>query len=60
MNAKEFFDLVCEMRKNQKAYFKTRDAVALSESKRLERQVDAEIERVNNILNDKQQKLFDI
>ena len=46
-----FFDLVSEMRSSQKEYFKTRSSKSLQKSKELERKVDAEIERVNNIIN---------
>lgn len=55
MNAKEFFDKVVEMRKNQKAYFKTRDAVALQKAKECEREIDNEIKRIEEM---KQIKLF--
>lgn len=58
MNAKDFFDLVKEMRKNQKDYFKTRSTESLRKSKELEKQVDDEIERVNRIVSDKQMNLF--
>lgn len=50
MNAKAFFDLVSDMRKLQRDYFATRDKTVLAASKRLERMVDDEIERVNKIL----------
>lgn len=46
MNARQFFDLVSAMRVEQKLYFQTRDRSHLSESKRLEMQVDKEISRV--------------
>jgi len=36
----EFINAVKEMRQNQKLYFKSRDYSYLSESKKLERQVD--------------------
>lgn len=58
MNAKDFFNLVTEMRKNQKDYFKTRTTEALRKSKELEKQVDDEIARVNKIISDKQMNLF--
>lgn len=59
MNAKEFFGLVSDMREKQKEYFRTRSTSVLNESKALERLVDAEIRRVNAIINDnKEQKLF--
>ena len=57
MNAREFFDLVAEMRQAQKNYFairKSNDTVAkkqsLQRSIELEAQVDGEILRVNEIL----------
>lgn len=50
MNAKAFFDLVSDMRKLQREYFATRDTCVLTASKRVEKQVDDEIERVNKIL----------
>lgn len=62
MNARQFFDLVSEMRSAQKAYFKSRyghdeetKKNLLNESKDLERQVDLEIIRVNGILSKKGQ-----
>lgn len=54
--ARAFFDLVSEMRKAQKEYFKTRSSESLTRSKDLERQVDKEIQRVNEILQNP--KLF--
>ena len=61
MNARQFFDLVTEMRKWQKAYFAEREfndakKYALNKSKQLERAVDIEVERVTNILNGEQNK----
>lgn len=50
MNSRDFFDMVCRMRKAQKNYFKTRDRDALNMSKEIERQVDEEINRVNTVL----------
>lgn len=50
MNSRDFFDMVCRMRKAQKNYFKTRDRDALNMSKEIEKQVDEEINRVNGIL----------
>jgi len=49
MNAQEFFSKVCAMRKAQKAYFKTRDAQVLRQSKALEAEIDNEIARVARI-----------
>ena len=50
MNARAFFDKVSEMREAQKQYFNTRSSAALNRSKSLEREIDAEIARVKNIL----------
>lgn len=58
MNAKEFFNLVTEMRTAQKRYFKLRregaDRATCDEAKNysigIERRVDAEIKRVNDII----------
>ena len=62
MNARQFFDLVSQMRSAQKAYFKSRyghdeetKKNLLNESKDLERQVDLEIIRVREILSKKGQ-----
>jgi hypothetical protein len=54
MNAEQFFRLTERMRAKQKEYFRTRSSVAMQESKQLEAQVDAEIERVNKVLQEKQ------
>lgn len=54
MDAKTFFDKVSQLRKVQKEYFRTRSGRALTESKRLEKEIDAEIERVNKVMADKQ------
>lgn len=55
MNAKQFFDRVTIMRKYQKEYFRTRSQAALKLSKALELEIDAEITRVNAIM-EKEQK----
>ena len=44
MKPKEFFDAVVRMREKQREYFKTKTNSALTESKRLERIIDDEIE----------------
>lgn len=49
MNAKEFFDLVSQMRQAQLEYFKTRNNTVLQQSKDLEKLVDKEIDRVNRL-----------
>lgn len=59
MDAKSFFKLVVAMRDKQKEYFRTRSQSSLRESKALEKRVDDEISRVEQILNDKREpKLF--
>ncbi len=55
MNAKQFFDRVTIMRKYQKEYFRTRSQAALKLSKDLELEIDAEITRVNALM-EKEQK----
>lgn len=54
MSAKEFFDKVAEMRNAQKQYFKTRSQDWLIASKTLEREVDAEIKRVQDIMSERE------
>lgn len=51
MNGKEFFILVEKMRKAQKTYFRLRTSMDISISKKLEKQVDDEIERVRKIIS---------
>lgn len=51
MTARQFFDKVALLRHHQKDYFATRSCDALLASKALEREIDEEIERVNNLLN---------
>ena len=60
MTAEQFFRLVARMRSAQKSYYKTKSQMALSESKRLEQEVDREIARVEELLPPKpeQTKLF--
>lgn len=61
MDAKAFFTLVASMRKAQKDYFRTRSQIYLRESKALEKRVDDEIVRVNDLIKrsePKQQNLF--
>lgn len=50
MDAKSFFMLVREMRTAQKEYFRFRSHEALTKSMELERKVDTEIHRVEDIL----------
>ena len=53
MTARDFFDLVREMRETQKGYFLTRSRDLLEKSKALEREVDREIARVDKLLGEK-------
>ena len=50
MTAREFFFLVSSMRAAQKSYFKTRDPQTLRAARKLEIEVDREIDRVRGIL----------
>lgn len=52
MNAKEFFYLVAEMRRNQKAWLELHDQRALIAAKMREQEVDAEIRRVKEFLGE--------
>lgn len=63
MNPQEFFNLVEEMRMQQKKYFYNRNSDSLMKAKKLEWQVDEEITRVRAILarpQPQQLNLFDI
>lgn len=51
MTNKEFFYLVAQMRDAQKAYFKTKERHVFMAARKLENEVDHEIERVRNIVN---------
>lgn len=51
MNAREFFDKVVEMRMAQKTYFKTRDQFDLRVARKIEGDIDREIDRVRGILH---------
>lgn len=54
-----FYKLVVALRKKQKEYFRTRTQSALRESKALEKRVDDEIKRVEDILKARNEpKLF--
>lgn len=52
MNARDFFYLAAQTRAAQKAYFANRDPNVFRACRRLENQLDAEIKRVQDILND--------
>ena len=59
MNANEFFDTVAEMRKAQSKYFRMRTTENLNKAKRLEKIVDEEIRRVEDIkMREKYKTLF--
>lgn len=51
MNAKDFFDKVRSMREAQRRYFKYRTSDELSRARILEKEVDAEILRVDKLMN---------
>lgn len=53
MTARDFFNLVREMREAQRSYFLTRSIDLLEKSKALEREVDREIARVDKLLSEK-------
>ena len=50
MNSREFFYLVAQMRATQKEYFKSREQLTLRAARKLENEVDKEIERVRTIV----------
>lgn len=52
MNAKEFFYMVAQMREAQKAYFDTKDRNVFRAARKLENEVDKEIARVRQIVNE--------
>lgn len=54
MNAREFFDKVCDMRIAQKTYFKTRDPHDLRIARKVEGDIDREIDRVRGLLRQRQ------
>ena len=51
MTHRQFYEKVKEMRRAQKLYFKTKRTDYLRKSKELEKEIDREIERVENILS---------
>lgn len=50
MDSRLFFDTVVKLREAQKWFFSSKSPIALKESKRLEREIDQEIARVQKIL----------
>ena len=59
MNARQFFDKVCMMRKYQKSYERTHSQLSYNQSKAIEKEIDAEIERVQNIMKEREQKVYE-
>lgn len=51
MNHRDFFYLVAQVREAQKAYFKTRDGNVFRACRKLENELDREIERVRQIVS---------
>lgn len=60
MNAKQFFNLVAEMRAAQRYYFDTRYHCYLVKSKELEARVDTEIARVKEVLAEQEPAQMEI
>lgn len=59
MDSKTFFDLVARMRNAQKEFIRTRSSSSLNVSRKLEKEIDKEIDRVRKILdNQKNPKIF--
>ncbi len=58
MNAETFFNKVVKMRKAQKDYFSFKTINALQESKKLEREIDIEIQRVLEIKENRRNPKF--
>ena len=60
MNSRVFFDKVALMRRLQQEYFKSRSKSVLEKCKVVEKEVDAEINRVSVILGNQsiEQELF--
>ena len=59
MNSRQFFNKVCMMRKYQKAYERTHSQLSYNQSKSIEKEIDAEIERVQNIIREREQKEYE-
>lgn len=51
MNHRDFFYLVAQVREAQKAYLKTRDGNVFRACRKLENELDREIERVRQIVS---------
>lgn len=59
MTPKEFFYLVAQMREAQTTYFKTRDRLVFRAARKLENEVDKEIQRVRQIVNEQDEESHD-
>lgn len=59
MNARQFFDKVCMMRKYQKVYERTHSQLSYNQSKSIEKEIDTEIERVHKIITEREQKQYE-
>lgn len=59
MTPKEFFYLVAQMREAQTTYFKTRDRLVFRAARKLENEVDKEIQRVRQIVNEQDEGSHD-
>ena len=57
MTAKEFFFKVVEMRMAQKTYFKTRDQHDLRVARKIEGDIDREIDRVRGLMAEQSQDI---
>ena len=57
MTGRQFFDKVAQLRKYQKEYFATRTKDSLHRSIELEKEIDAEIARVQAIIEKRQHKI---
>lgn len=60
MEAREFFDKVVQMREAQKKYFKMRTSLDLAAAKKLEKEIDEEIARVQTLTKPKQPTQADL
>ena len=56
MNNRQFFDRVAQLRRFQKEYFRTRSKLALEQSKALEKEIDNEISRIQQLLSTQAQQ----
>lgn len=53
MDSKAFFEKVKRMREAQRKYFQHRSPTYLNESKKLEKEIDDEIKRVDSIITER-------